>query len=68
MRCENATRLSGSFESYKSCSHAGGGGSCDVPLEIAVHDGEEDLKEEVDGVDQDRQKEQPCFSRHHGDG
>ena len=68
MQCANATRLSSGFGSYESCSQTGGGRSCDVPLEIAVHDGEEDLEEEVDGVDQHRQKEQPCFSGHHGDG
>lgn len=25
----------------------------DKPFQIAVHDGEEDLKEEVDGIDED---------------
>jgi hypothetical protein len=39
-----------------------------VPFQIAVHDGEEDLQEKVDGVDQHRQEEQPCFSRHHCGG
>ncbi|KAK4064063.1 uncharacterized protein Triagg1_9219 [Trichoderma aggressivum f. europaeum] len=37
-----------------------------IPFQIAVHDGEKNLKEQVDGVDQHRQQEQPRFSRHHG--
>lgn len=37
-----------------------------IAFEIAVHDGEKNLKEQVDGVDQHRQQEQPRFSRHHG--
>lgn len=37
-----------------------------IPFKIAVHDGEKNLKEQVDGVDQHRQQEQPRFSRHHG--
>ena len=41
-------------------------GALDVPFEIAVHDGEEDLEEEVDGVDQHRQQVQPRFARHCG--
>src|SRR6478609_12189922 len=44
---------------------ADGGG---LPFEITVHDGEEDLQEQVDGVDQHRQEEQPSLSRHHLDG
>jgi hypothetical protein len=35
-----------------------------APFEIAVHDGEEDLEEQVDGVYQHRQQIEPCFSRH----
>lgn len=37
-----------------------------IALQIAVHDGEEDLEEQVDGIDQHRQQKQPCFARHHG--
>ena len=36
-----------------------------VPLQIAVHDGEEDLQEQVDGVYQHRQQEQPGLAGHH---
>ena len=36
------------------------------PFEIAVHDGEEHLEEEVDGIDQYRQQVQPRFTRHDG--
>ena len=36
----------------------------DSPFQIAVHDGEEDLQEQVDGVYQHRQKVQPCFASH----
>lgn len=39
-----------------------------VPFQIAVHDGEEDLQEQVDGVNQHRQQKQPCFARHHWTG
>lgn len=42
------------------CSLRGG----DSPFQIAVHDGEEDLQEQVDGVYQHRQKVQPCFASH----
>lgn len=34
------------------------------PFQIAVHDGEEDLQEQVDGVYQHRQKVQPCLASH----
>ena len=34
------------------------------PFQIAVHNGEEDLQEQVDGVYQHRQKVQPCFASH----
>lgn len=37
----------------------------DSPFEITVHNREEHLEEEVDGVDQHRQKVKPCFARHH---
>jgi hypothetical protein len=30
-----------------------------VAFQVRVHDGEEDLQEEVDGIDQDREEEQP---------
>lgn len=36
------------------------------PFQIAVHDGEEHLEEEVDGVDQHRQQVEPRFAGHHG--
>lgn len=36
----------------------------DSPFQIAVHDGEEYLQEQVDGVYQHRQKVQPCFASH----
>jgi len=39
-----------------------------VTFQIAVHDGEEDLKKEVDGVYQHGQQIEPCFSRHHEKG
>jgi hypothetical protein len=35
-----------------------------IPFEIAVHDGEEDLKEEVDGIDKHCYQVEPRFSRH----
>ena len=35
-----------------------------VPFQIAVHDGEEDLKEEVDGIDKHRYQVEPRFARH----
>lgn len=35
-----------------------------VPFQVAVHNREEDLEEEVDGVYQHRQQVQPCFARH----
>jgi hypothetical protein len=39
-----------------------------IPFQITVHNGEKHLKEQVDGVDQHRQQEQPCFARHHDFG
>lgn len=39
----------------------------DSPFKITVHDREEHLEEEVDGVDQHRQQVKPCFARHHCD-
>lgn len=36
------------------------------PFQIAVHDGEEHLEEEVDGVDQHRQQVEPRFAGHDG--
>jgi hypothetical protein len=35
------------------------------PFEITVHNREEHLEEEVDGVDQHRQQVKPCFAGHH---
>jgi len=37
-----------------------------VAFEVGVHDGEEDLQEEVDGVEEDGEQEEPCFARHRG--
>lgn len=37
-----------------------------VTLKITVHDREEDLEEQVDGVDQHRQQVEPRFTRHCG--
>lgn len=39
----------------------------DLPLQVAVHDREENLKEQVDGIDQYRQQVEPRFARHHGE-
>ena len=36
------------------------------PLQITVHDGEKDLKEQVDGVYEDSEQVQPCFAGHGG--
>jgi len=36
----------------------------DLPFQIAVHNREEDLQKEIDGVYQHRQQVQPCFTRH----
>ena len=35
-----------------------------IPFEIAVHDGEEDLEEEVDGIDKHCYQVEPRFARH----
>jgi hypothetical protein len=35
-----------------------------IPFQIAVHDGEEDLKEKVDGIDKHCYQVEPRFSRH----
>ena len=32
-----------------------------VAFQVRVHDGEEDLQEEVDGIEQDREEEQPAL-------
>jgi hypothetical protein len=40
------------------------GGTLSIPFQIAVHDGEEDLKEEVDGIDKHCYQVEPRFSRH----
>lgn len=39
---------------------------CHSPFQITVHDGEEDLEEQVDGVYQHRQQVQPSFTSHCG--
>lgn len=36
-----------------------------ITLEITIHDREEDLQKQVDGIDNDRQKVQPSLTRHH---
>lgn len=35
------------------------------PLQIAIHDGEKDLKEKIHGIDKYREEVQPCFTGHH---
>lgn len=35
------------------------------PLQIAIHDGEKDLKEKIYGIDKYREEVQPCFTGHH---
>ena len=35
------------------------------PFQIAIHDREENLQEQVDGIDQYRQQVQPCLAGHH---
>lgn len=37
----------------------------DSPLQIAIHDGEKDLKEEIHCIDKYREEVQPCFTGHH---
>lgn len=37
-----------------------------IPFQVAVHDGEEDLQKQVDGVYQHRKEEKPRLSRHDG--
>jgi hypothetical protein len=39
--------------------------AANIPFQVTVHDSEEDLQKEVDGVDKHRQQEQPSFSGHH---
>lgn len=46
----------------KACGLRRGG--WDAPFQITVHDREEDLEEEVDGVDQHRQQVKPRFAGH----
>jgi len=36
-----------------------------VTFQIAIHDREENLQEQVDGIDQYRQQVQPCLAGHH---
>jgi hypothetical protein len=38
-----------------------------VPFQITVHNGEEDLKEEVDSIDEYREQVEPCLAGHHED-
>jgi len=38
-----------------------------ITFQIAIHDGEEDLKEQIDGIYQHRQQIEPRFSRHYAD-
>lgn len=38
----------------------------DLPFQVAVHDREKHLKEEVDGIYQHRQQVQPRFAGHFG--
>lgn len=35
------------------------------PLQIAIHNGEKDLKEKIHGIDKYREEVQPCFTGHH---
>lgn len=35
-----------------------------APFQIAVHNSEEHLQKQVDGIDQDRQQIEPRFARH----
>ena len=46
------------------CNHVSS--RCHLPFQITVHDGKEDLEEQVDGVYQHRQQVQPCFTSHCG--
>lgn len=50
-------------QTSSSDNHARGRNS---PLQITVHDREEDLEEQVDGVDQHRQQIEPRFAGHDG--
>lgn len=47
-----------------SCWRGEGQGASFVPFEIAVHDGEEDLQEQVDGVYKHRKQKEPRLARH----
>lgn len=38
----------------------------DIPFQVAVHDGEEDLQEQVDGIYEHGKEVQPRFARHVG--
>lgn len=42
------------------------GGDSNVPFQIAIHNGEEHLQKQVDGVDQHRQQVEPRFAGHVG--
>lgn len=52
-------------EAQRLTAKAAGQGGGDIPFQVAVHDGEENLQKEVDGVDEYRQEVQPSFSGHH---
>lgn len=41
------------------------GGGRSIPFQITVHNSEEDLQEQVDGVNQHRQQVQPRLAGHH---
>ena len=41
-----------------------GAKACRIPFKVAIHDCEEDLEEQVDGIDQHRQQVQPRLTRH----
>lgn len=36
------------------------------PLQVAIHDGEKDLKKKIHRIDKYREEVQPCFTGHHG--
>jgi hypothetical protein len=40
------------------------GFSDDSPFEVAIHDGEEDLEKQIDGIYKDCEQVEPCFAGH----
>lgn len=36
------------------------------PLQVAIHDGEKDLKKKIHRINKYREEVQPCFTGHHG--